>query len=64
LYKMADRKCSECGWSEISEYRGYAVLCVDHIDGDWRNNFISNLRVLCFNCHSLTPTFGSLNISE
>lgn len=62
LYARAGGKCTQCGWNEVNETRGYAVLTVDHIDGDWRNNFVSNLRVLCFNCHTLTPTFGSLNI--
>lgn len=64
LYSLAGGKCPECGWHEVNEYRGYAILTVDHIDGDWRNNFISNLRVLCFNCHSLTPTFGALNMGS
>jgi hypothetical protein len=61
LYDRAGHKCTECGWAEISESYGRPVLCVDHVDGDWRNNFISNLKVLCFNCHTLTPTFGALN---
>ncbi|MFB6632139.1 HNH endonuclease signature motif containing protein [Streptomyces sp. NPDC056362] len=32
-------------------------LEVDHIDGDWRNNAIENLRLLCPNCHSTTDTY-------
>jgi hypothetical protein len=31
-------------------------LEVDHIDGDWYNNLIDNLRFLCPNCHSQEPT--------
>lgn len=31
------------------------------IDGDFRNCSEENLTVLCPNCHSLTPTFMSLN---
>lgn len=32
-------------------------LQLDHIDGDWKNNELDNLRFLCLNCHSLTPTY-------
>ncbi len=34
---------------------------VEHIDGDWRNNRLENLILLCPNCHALTPTFRGLN---
>jgi hypothetical protein len=35
------------------------VLQLDHIDGDRSNNTIDNLRLLCPNCHTQTPTFGA-----
>lgn len=34
------------------------LLNIDHIDGNWKNNLITNLRFLCPNCHSQTETFG------
>lgn len=37
------------------------VLELDHIDGDCQNNVKSNVRLLCPNCHSQTPTYKSKN---
>lgn len=49
--------CSECSSEPV--WNGKPLtLQVDHIDGDNRNNERSNLRWLCPNCHSQTPTWG------
>lgn len=36
-------------------------LEVDHVDGNWRNNRLENLRLLCPNCHSATDTYRGRN---
>lgn len=61
LLEEASYKCTRCGWGEPNPLTGKPILTVDHKDGDWSNNYYSNLVVLCYNCHTLTETFGSLN---
>jgi hypothetical protein len=54
-------KCCICGWAESNPITGNITTEVEHIDGNRRNNREENLRILCLNCHSLTPTFRGLN---
>lgn len=37
---------------------------LEHIDGNGKNNNLSNLTLLCPNCHSLTETYGSKNLGK
>jgi len=46
------------------EWMGHDLsLELDHIDGDSTNNTPGNLRFLCPNCHSQTPTFRGRNVN-
>lgn len=60
IYKHG-AKCMKCGWEEIHSITGNVPVQLEHIDGNPDNNEVSNLKLLCPNCHSLTPTYGALN---
>lgn len=58
-------KEKKCEWCELTEWRGQPIsLELDHIDGDKTNNTLSNLRILCPNCHAQTPTYRGRNIKK
>jgi hypothetical protein len=54
-------KCMECGWDKVNPITGKVPIELEHIDGNSENNSLENLKLLCPNCHSLTPTYKSLN---
>lgn len=53
--------CWQCGWEEVHPVTGAVPTEVDHVDGNPCNNLPDNLRLLCPNCHSLTPSYRALN---
>jgi hypothetical protein len=61
VLKTSNHKCKRCGWRKKNSATGNYTTQIEHIDGDYSNNRPENLIVLCPNCHSLTPTYGSLN---
>ncbi len=55
LIKLRGHKCETC---ELSIWNGSPIpLEVEHIDGNRTNNELLNLKLLCCNCHALTPTW-------
>ena len=60
LRNRSNNKCEQCGWNEINMFTGTVPLEVDHIDGNAANCKEDNLRIICPNCHSLTPTFKNI----
>ena len=52
----AKYQCTSCNFDKTRK-DGHSILEIDHIDGNPSNNDKTNLRVLCPNCHALTPTF-------
>lgn len=56
---------SECSMCELSQWLGKPIpLELDHINGNHNDNTISNLRILCPNCHTTTPTYKSKNVKR
>jgi hypothetical protein len=52
--KLKPKYCENCKWAEMTA-DGYLPLELHHINGDRHDNRLENLKILCPNCHSLTP---------
>src|SRR3989344_4815550 len=55
LINKFKNKCCICGWNKKHPITGVVPVEIDHIDGNSENNLEKNLRLLCPNCHALTP---------
>jgi hypothetical protein len=57
--KVFDHKCCQCG---LTEWNHQPIpLELEHKDGDHYNNQLSNLTILCPNCHAQTSTHAGKN---
>lgn len=54
-------ECSRCGWNQRHPKTGKVPVEVEHLDGNFANNDLTNVTLLCPNCHSLTSTYRGLN---
>lgn len=54
-------RCNICSWSQKNPITNRVPLEIDHVDGNAENNSEENLRLICPNCHALTPSFRNLN---
>ena len=52
-------KCQMCSFSEWGNKP--ILLILDHIDGNSDNCSLENLRLICSNCDTLTPTYKGRN---
>ena len=57
---LLEYKCQECGNSGVWNNKKLK-LHLDHINGVNNDHRIENLRFLCPNCHSQTPTYSGKN---
>lgn len=61
LIETRGERCEECGWNKRHSITGRVPLEYHHVDGNSNNNLEGNLKILCPNCHALTPTYRALN---
>lgn len=61
LIRRLGERCARCGWNERHTKTAKVPIEIEHVDGNWENNRLDNLTLLCPNCHALTPTFRGLN---
>lgn len=61
LIEHRGNKCEECGWNMVNPFTGNVPIELNHIDGDFTNNKIDNLELVCPNCHALTDSYKGAN---
>lgn len=61
LIEKYGSKCMRCNWAEVNTFSNKIPIELEHKDGICTNNNLSNLELLCPNCHSLTSTYKGAN---
>ena len=57
-----NQKCEICNGEQIHNGKPLTFQ-MDHVNGDRSDNSRKNLRMICPNCHTQTPNWGSKNVS-
>lgn len=59
---LIDKNGNKCYTCDITEWNNKPIVMdLEHIDGNSQNNHISNLALICPNCHSQTTTYKNRN---
>ena len=59
LLEKRGAKCEVCG---LTEWQGVPIpLESHHSDGNFHNNIPTNLKLICLNCHGITPNYRGKN---
>lgn len=59
---LSEKRGHKCEMCSFTEWGGKPILLIlDHIDGNSDNCSLENLRLICSNCDTLTPTYKGRN---
>ena len=54
LIQLHGEKCMICGWDVKNKWTNKVPIELNHIDGNPENHSLTNLELVCPNCHSLS----------
>src|SRR3990167_9056641 len=63
--RLISKRGHQCECCKNESWLGNLIpLQLDHIDGNTDHNVEENLRLLCPNCHTFTPTYCGRNVGK